>query len=218
MQDLLFTIRRERGRQVYSLNYCHGEEEKAPSAACMQSKNKKPSFLEFKIIWKLFVFVLPLIPHCPSSFVWVSPWVWSCILMLEEGRWQMGKTTNIFIVAGSCLAGRLHWEKLTLETSRWSCCGNASPSRDLLLVLLKGVASELLFSCSCCSNVPGLTELFNMVQLWLLLTAAVGWEPKESIPSLGLMGDGGHLSPCSELVTDFDASDHVKTLNWESGV
>jgi len=46
-------------------------------------------------------------------------------------------------------AGELCSEKLVLEMSRWSCCGNTFCSRNLPSVSLKVLVSELLFNHSC---------------------------------------------------------------------
>lgn len=94
------------GRCIH-LTTVMGTKEKAPWATCMQSKNKNSSFLESKIIWKLFGFVSPLIPLCPSSFVWVSLWTLKLYIDVRGRQVADRKTTNVFIVAGSWLKGRL---------------------------------------------------------------------------------------------------------------
>lgn len=127
-----------RGRCIH-LTTVMGTKEKAPWATCMQSKNKNSPFLKSPKSFGSYLFLFchwflsvpPALFECPFG-------LWSCILMLEGGRWQIGnpQMSSLQLDPGS-RAGRLCWEKVVLEMSRWSSCGNTSCRRNPPLTDIK---------------------------------------------------------------------------------
>lgn len=82
----------------------------------MQSKNKNSKLLKSpKPFESCLFFVLPLIPACPSSFVWVSLRTLKCIDVVGRQVVDRKTTTSSLQLEPCSRAGWLHLDKLGLE-------------------------------------------------------------------------------------------------------
>lgn len=121
--------------------------------------------------------------------------------MLEGGRWQVGKSQISPVQLGPALwAGGLCWERFGLKVSEVVLWYNTSCGRNLLLVWLKDLVSELVINHSCWrSAVPGQNLSCTAQHRWQGLSDG-NWEPQAGNRGRAVIPQLCHLLTCPRVL------------------